>query len=118
MSGQLSVNWSDESYRKISVQFAVLGTKGKISTDVQELKIYLKEENERESLKKGWNTKYITDLQQPVDFYLRGEEYSSQVDYFIRQVHEKNTENINSFENALWTDHVIEILKEDAASNG
>lgn len=118
LSGQLSVNWSDESYRKISVQYTALGTKGKITADAQELKIYLKENDESAGLEKGWNSKYITDFQKPVDFYLRGEEYSSQVDYFIHHVHEKNTENINSFENALWTDQVIELLKKDAASNG
>jgi predicted dehydrogenase len=118
LSGQLSVNWSDESYRKISVQITIIGSKGKIVVDAQELKIYLKEENISEGFRKGWNTRYITDFQQPVDFYLRGEEYSAQVDYFIRHVHEKNTENINSFENALWTDYVIDFLKKDAASNG
>jgi predicted dehydrogenase len=118
LSGQLSVNWSDESYRKISLQYTALGTKGKITADAQELKIYLKEKNEAASLEKGWNSKYITDFQKPVDFYLRGEEYSEQVDYFIRHVHEKNMENCNSFRNALTTDRVIELLKKDAANNG
>ena len=118
LSGQLSVNWSDASYRKISVQITIIGTKGKIFSDAQEVKIYLKEENGSEGLKKGWNTRYITELQKPVAFFLRGEEYSSQIDYFIRQVNEKNMENINSFENALWTDHVIELLKKDAADGG
>jgi predicted dehydrogenase len=115
LSGQLSVNWSDESYRKMSVQYTVLGTGGRITADAQEVKIYLKEENEAETLKKGWNTKYITDLQKPVDFYLRGEEYSAQVDYFIHHVQEKNMENINSFESALVADKVIDLLKKDAA---
>jgi predicted dehydrogenase len=118
LSGQLSVNWSDESYRKISVQYTAVGTKGKIITDAQELKIYLKEKNDSAGLEKGWNSRYITDFQKPVDFYLRGEEYSVQVDYFIRHVQEKNPENCNSFESALATDRVIDILKKDAANNG
>ena len=115
LSGQLSVNWSDETYRKITVQVTALGTLGQISADAQEIKIYLKEENKEENLKKGWNIKYITDLQKPVDFYLRGEDFSGEIDYFIKKVSEKNLENINSFENALKTDHVIELLKRDAA---
>jgi predicted dehydrogenase len=118
LSGQLSVNWSDESYRKISVQYTAMGTKGKITADAQELKIFLKEKNESAGLEKGWNSRYITNFQKPVDFYLRGEEYSAQIEYFIWHVHDRNLENCNSFENALTTDRVIELLKKDAADNG
>lgn len=118
LSGHLSVNWSDETYRKITVQVTAFGTKGKVSADAQEIKIYLKEENDQEILKKGWNMKYITDLQTPADFYLRGEDFSGEVDYFIQHVHEKNLDNINSFESAVKTDQVIELLKKDASNNG
>lgn len=114
LSGLITVNWSDETYRKMSTQITIIGKKGKIVADAQELRIYLKNDDESENLKKGWNIKYITELTEPVDFYLRGEEYSAQVDYFIRSIINKNHENINSFESALHTDTVIELLNKTA----
>jgi predicted dehydrogenase len=115
ISGQLNVNWSDETYRKMSTQITVMGTEGKIITDAQEMKIYLKNEHMELGLEKGWNMKYITDLTDPVGFYLRGEEYSAQVDYFARQVKAKDSTNINSFASALNTDKVIELIRTKAS---
>ncbi len=110
VSGNLSVNWSDETYRKMSTSITVLGKGGKIICDATELKIYIKEENKSENLEKGWNIKYITDLTDGVDFYLRGEEYSSQIDYFFNMIEDKDLNNVNSFETALQTDQVIELI--------
>ncbi len=114
LSGTLSVNWSDETYRKMSTSLMVIGDKGKIVCDATELKIYLKEDNKQENLPKGWTIKYITDLAIPVKFYLRGEEYSAQIDYFIENIKNKKPGEINTFEQALYTDKVIEMLKNDA----
>lgn len=110
LSGTLSVNWSDETYRKMSTSLMVFGSSGKIVCDATEIKIYLKEENKKENLPKGWTIKYITDLALPVNFYLRGEEYSAQIDYFIDNVKNGNIGGINTFEQALTTDKVIEML--------
>jgi predicted dehydrogenase len=112
ISGQLSVNWSDESYRKMSTQITVNGTKGKIIADRQECKIYLREDG-GDGLVKGWNILYTTDLTRPVFFYLRGEEYSAQIDYFVNKVNKLDMENVNSFENAVQTDTVLEWLVND-----
>jgi predicted dehydrogenase len=68
LSGTLLVNWSEETYRKMSTSLTIQGKKGKIICDATELKIYLKEPNEKEGLEKGWTIKYITDLAIPVDF--------------------------------------------------
>lgn len=111
VSGVLNVNWSDETYRKMSTQITVLGTEGKIICDAQEIKIYLRNEHPKLKLEKGWNIKYITDLTSPVDFYLRGEEYSSQVDYFAKCIKNKQIDSISSFASALHTDEVIEQIK-------
>lgn len=111
ISGMLNVNWSDETYRKMSTQVTVMGTEGKIICDAQEIKIYLKNEHPNLKLEKGWNIKYITDLTRPVDFYLRGEEYSAQVDYFAKCIKDNNSECISSFAAALRTDEVIEQIK-------
>ncbi len=52
----------------------------------QKLKIYLKEPNQKEKLEKGWTIKYITEFALPVNFDLRGEEYSAQIDYFVDSI--------------------------------
>jgi predicted dehydrogenase len=115
LTGSLCVNWSDETYRKMSTQITVMGTEGKIITDAQEMKIYLKNENREFGFEKGWNMRYITDLTEPVEFYLRGEEYSAQIDYFAQKVKNRNSENFNSFSSALRTDKVIELIKSKAS---
>jgi len=117
LSGQLSVNWSDETYRKMNTQITLFGKKGKIIADATELKIYLKEDNKAFGLMKGWTIKDITGLTQNVDFYLRGEEYSAQIDYFIQNIKTKELRNISSFETASQTDEVISLLLKDNSSN-
>lgn len=113
LSGQLSVNWSDETYRKMSTSIMAMGTQGKIICDATEIKIYLQKENPSLGLEKGWNIRYVTDMAESVGFYLRGEEYSAQIEYFIQNILNKNTENLSSFEDALNTDEVIELLIND-----
>lgn len=114
ITGILSVNWSDETYRKMSTSLTITGKKGKIVCDATEIKIYLKEDNSKENLKEGWTIKYITDFALPVNFYLRGEEYSAQVDYFIDNVKQNKPGTINTFEQALYTDKVIELIIENS----
>ncbi len=114
LNGYLSVNWSDETFRKMSTQISIFGTNGKAIADAQEIKIYLKEDNEEFDLEKGWNIKYITDIEKGVDFYLRGEEYSSQIDYFINALKDNRLENRNSFYSALKTDKIINLILNSA----
>lgn len=110
VSGTLLVNWSDETYRKMSTSLTVQGKKGKIVCDATEIKIFLKEASEAEGLEKGWTIKYITDLAIPVEFYLRGEEYSAQIEYFVKCIQEGKQGELNSFEEAHYTDSVIEMI--------
>lgn len=110
VKGTLLVNWSDETYRKMSTSITVQGKKGKIICDATEIKIYLQEENIQLNLPKGWTIKYITDFAIPADFYLRGEEYSAQVDYFVKNIINKRLGQINTFERGLYTDKVIEMI--------
>jgi predicted dehydrogenase len=114
LSGILSVNWSDETYRKMSTSLTVLGKKGKIICDATEIKIFLKEANSKAGLGKGWTIKYITEFAIPVNFYLRGEEYSAQIDNFVDCILKKNKTEINSFRQAISTDKVIELLISDS----
>ena len=110
ISGTLLVNWSEDTYRKMSTSITVMGTKGKIICDATEIKIHLKEENVQENLPKGWLIKYITDFAIPVNFYLRGEEYSAQLEYFIDNISNKQLGSYNTFEHALITDKVMEMI--------
>jgi predicted dehydrogenase len=114
LTGILSVNWSDETYRKMATSLTILGKRGKIICDATEIKIYLKEENSKEKLDKGWTIKYITDFAIPVKFYLRGEEYSAQIDNFVDCIVANKPTEINSFQQALNTDKVIELLVADS----
>ena len=88
ISGTMLVNWSDETYRKMSTSLTVFGKNGKIICDATELKIYLKEAIESGNLRLDFNS---------VD---------------IDNVVNERQGNINTFEQAVHTDKVIEdILK-------
>ncbi len=98
----------------MNTQITLMGKKGKIVADATEVKIYLKEENDKLSLPKGWSVKYLTDLTQGVNFYLRGEEYSSQIDHFVDCIQDKSMKNKSTFKTASFTDHVIGLLISDS----
>jgi hypothetical protein len=45
---------------------------------------------------------------------VRGEEYSLQVDYFVKAVASGSTENVNSFAAAAETDQLMSMMRDDA----
>lgn len=115
-SGVLETNWSDETYRKMSTTIEVHGTLGKLVVDRQELKVYLREGCATGGYDEGWNMRYITSLQEPVAYYLRGEEYSAQIDAFVGAILRGDTDNENSFASAFLVDRVLdEIVAKDQA---
>ena len=117
-SGQLETNWSDDSHRKMSTTITVFGTKGKIVADRQDCSVYLRRGEEFEQYPAGWTTRYITDLQEPVAYYLRGEEYSAQIDAFVAAIEARTAEHENSFASAYETDRVIDLILKSASSKG
>jgi predicted dehydrogenase len=117
LSGVLLVNWSDETYRKMSTSLTVQGKKGKIICDATEIKIYLREANEKEGLEKGWTTRPITKFAIPVNFYLRGEEYSAQIEYFLDNIIKQKQGTYNTFNQALYTDKVMKMILDNAKLN-
>ena len=119
-SGQLCVNWSDESFRKMSTMVSVWGTKGRITADRQECQVYLREPCEAlPKVPQGWSVRYTTDLAQEVWFYLRGEEYSAQIDYFVQSCKQRRMDGENSFQSALQADRVVAmIVAESLAGDG
>ncbi len=114
ITGNLLVNWSDETHRKMTTSLTIIGKNGKIICDATEIKIYLKDASRKEGLDKGWTTKYITDFAMPVNFYLRGEEYSAQIDNFVTCVANRKQSSYNPFEQGLLTDKIIEMIVADA----
>jgi predicted dehydrogenase len=114
-TAQISVNWSDESYRKMTTRITVWGTKGRIFVDRQECQVYIRDTaTPPAGYEHGWNVRYTTDLTEPVWFYLRGEEYSAQIDAFVQRVKERRTDGVNRFESAGVTDKIIGMLIADA----
>ncbi len=117
IAGTLYVNWCDPTYRKPSNKLEIFGSEGKILVSQHELKIYLKSENQRLKLNKGWNTIYITDVFKNVPFYVRGNEFTSQLFYFADKILDKSMSDICSFDDASITQRVIEEIRADAKIN-
>jgi predicted dehydrogenase len=110
-SGQICVNWSDESFRKMSVKISVWGTRGRITADRQECQIYLRETHPAlPGVEPGWTIRYTTDLTAEVWYYLRGEEYSAQIDYFAKSISQNRLDGENTFRSALETDRIVSMI--------
>ena len=114
LKGQISVNWSDDTVRKMTTSIKIEGDGGKLEADATTLKIYVKEDKPKYGLNKGWNFKYITDVTPLVDFNLRGEEYTAETQAFINSIVTGKVDERNSFETALQTDYIIKKMEEDA----
>jgi scyllo-inositol 2-dehydrogenase (NADP+) len=115
VTAQLSVNWSDESQRKMTTKITVWGTEGRIFADRQEVQVFLRDSAPvPDGYVPGWNVKYTTELTEEVWFYLRGEEYSAQVDAFVTRVVKGEVDGLNSFASASVTDRAIQLMVDDA----
>jgi predicted dehydrogenase len=119
LTAHLSVNWSDESFRKMSTKVTAWGTNGRIVADRQECQVYLRDPALARALagppyRAGWNVRYTTELTDAVWFYLRGEEYSAQLAYFVESVKLGRCDNISAFADAVQTDAAIELIASDA----
>lgn len=114
-TAQLSVNWSDESHRKMSTKISMIGTNGRLFADRQECQLYLREEvSDLPEYNKGWNVKYTTELTEDPWFYLRGEEYSGQLDDFVSAVkNNSGAASENNFRSATLTDETIARIQSD-----
>jgi len=116
LNAQLSVNWCDESQRKMTTKMTFWGTQGRIFADRQECQVYLRDNGTLPTgYTPGWNVRYTTELTKPVWFYLRGEEYSAQLDTFVHRIQGGITEGENTFASATRTDRIIGSLITDAA---
>lgn len=115
-TAQLSVNWSDESHRKMTTKVSMIGTNGRVNVDRQECQVYLREPVAAlPDYKKGWTVKYTTELTEDPWFYLRGEEYSNQIDDFISAVRDgRKASGENDFRSAAITDRTLAMILDDS----
>ena len=114
--GQVSVDWSDPSVRKMTTKLSVWGELGKLYVDRTELQLFLTDKAKApEGYRRGWTVRHITDLTPPVSFYLRGEEYSAQLEGFGRAILKKEPQR-NDFASATATDLTIEMIRSTAES--
>ena len=118
ISGTLYINWSDPSYRKPTNKFEIFGDGGRILADQHSLKIFMNIPNEKYNLVQGWNTLYITDVFKSVPFYVRGNEFTSQLYHFIDCIQGKEKTNRCSFADGVNTLDVIESIFNDYEQNG
>jgi predicted dehydrogenase len=112
--GTLLVNWSDASCRKPTYNFEAFGTRGKIRANLHEYQLFLSPRASGNGFVAGWNHRYLTDFFQPVNFYLRGYEFTRQLDHFIDCMAQGRASDVCSFAQAQQTDVVIERLRRDA----
>ncbi len=102
------INWSDSSVRKASNTVEIYGTKGKIVANKQELSVFSTEPNPLFKLEQGWNQFYITDENTNVNYYLRGEDFSRQLEEFSKLLNGEIDKSISSLETASITDKIVE----------
>ena len=113
-AGSLLANWSDASYRKPTYNFDIQCEGGRIIADLHQFKVFFREPPPTDTYEQGWNTVYVTDIAAPVRYYVRGYEFTRQLDYFIDRIVADDSGNICSFRDGFQTDRVIEQIAADA----
>jgi hypothetical protein len=76
----------------------------------------LKEDQPGTEFHEGWNTRYITDFARSVRVYVRGNEFTRQLDYFVDAILERKVDNLAGFGGGHETDVLMDKITIDAAS--
>ncbi len=101
----------------MATKITLWGPHGRIYADRQEIQVYLRDTaTVPEGYRSGWNVRYTTELTEAPFFYVRGEEYSAQVDEFVRRAIAGVSEGENDFTSAALTDQVMAMISRDAGS--
>ena len=118
ISGILDVNWSEISCRKPSNKIEIFCSHGNIFSNQHGIKIYSARELPKFNLSLGWNSLSITDIFESVPFYVRGNEFTSQIYHFIDCIINNDIKNLCTIKDASKTLDVIEKIFYDFESNG
>ena len=94
----------------MTTKMTIWGTAGRIHADRQECQAYLREDAPARRARARLERPIHTELTEAVWFYLRGEEYSAQLDHFVDRVGDKELDGTNTFASAAVTDRVLELL--------
>jgi len=116
--GNLLANWSDASYRKPSFHFEALGREGKIIASLYSYKVFFRKNPELNGFSQGWNQRYFASIAKSVRFFVRGFEFTRQLDHFIDRILQKERSEMCSFEDGLNTDILIDRIRKDGGDGG
>jgi predicted dehydrogenase len=118
LRGNVMICWSDPSYRKPTYRFEVLGKEGKIVADLHAYKAFFRNDPGLPGFVQGWNTKYVTEFAEPVRYYLRGYEFTRQLDCFVERIPDRAKPCLCTFRNGHETDVIIGMMNENAIRMG
>ncbi|WP_181814659.1 Gfo/Idh/MocA family protein [Sphingomonas aracearum] len=111
-TGQVSVNWADETARKMTTRISLWGDHGKIVVDRQELHVFIGAGGAAQpGYRQGWTVRNITELTPHPAFYLRGEEYSAQMEGFAQAMATPSQPYVNDFASAAGTDLTLDLIR-------
>jgi scyllo-inositol 2-dehydrogenase (NADP+) len=123
ITGQLACNWSDSSYRKMQTKLVIWGTNGHVSVDRQEVQLYQRDGRLQQTVENpvaegaSWTTTNTAELTECPDYFLRGEEYSAQIEHFLDCIRLGSTQTESSFASAAATDQVLAMIRENAEAS-
>ena len=117
-AGTMLADWCNRTVRKPANRIEIAGEKGRISADQYSVRIWLEKGDPERGLEEGWNTRYITDVFQPVPYYVRGNEFTRQLRHFTANVSGERANGHCTFRMGAETHDVIESMFEDGNSNG
>lgn len=109
-TGALHVNWSDPTCRKPAYRLDIETQKGRIVADQHAYKVF-RTSDTAHGKSANWTTVYITDIAEPVRMYVRGSEFTRQLDYFIESILLRRTDSISDAASAAEVDKVIEQIR-------
>lgn len=119
LTGNISVDWSDATVRKATNSVSVKGEFGELTANKQEIKLNLSHANEILGFSAGEHEIYVTDLDTDVGYYLRGEDFSLQMQAFSDTLNGIDTPTQSLIDSAIVTDRIIsEILTQNGVKNG
>lgn len=109
-TGSLHVNWSDPSCRKPAYRVVIDTRKGRIVADQHAYKIF-KTCPTSPGQPGDWATVHITDIAEPVRMYVRGNEFTRQLDHFIENVVLGRMDTVSDAASAAEADRVMEQIR-------